>query len=338
MIRIEIDEPTLARTRIAISPLTEAVCSLYLLHRNPVAPWPYDSWAEQARRVLRTDPATEPVSLYFRLPSTSPDFLNPIPDTPVSTIGEQLDRLRATPAETIEEQLDKHHPDGDVPPFLRPFREDRRAALDRLADGLQAYWDGAIAPHWPAMRAALDEEVLLRARALAADGPDALLARLHDRIRWERPVLTLVKPLEHTFDAVNQRLLLVPLIFSRGALICSTDHPEIVMVTYQCRGSALLASTPAPATAGDSDRLAILVGRGRASVLRALTTPATTTALSVALGLAPSTVSEHLTGLLAAGVIHRRRAGRRVLYGLEPAGTALVTLLGGDSAGAEFVS
>jgi len=208
-----------------------------------------------------------------------------------------------------------------------------------LAGGLAAYWDAAIAPHWPAMRAALDEEVLLRARALAADGPDALLSQLHERIRWERPVLTLVKPLNQSFEAVNQRLLLVPLIFSRGALMCSSDHPDIQMVTYQARGAAVLASSAASAApAVADDRLAILVGRGRATVLRALTVPATTTGLASALGLAPSTVSEHLAGLQAAGVVHRRRAGRRVLYGLEPAGIALVNLLRDDSARTEFVS
>ncbi|MEW2382886.1 helix-turn-helix domain-containing protein [Micromonospora sp. NPDC047707] len=185
------------------------------------------------------------------------------------------------------------------------------------------------------MRAALDEEVLNRARALAADGPDALLADLHERVRWERPVLTLVKPLEHSFRATNQRLLLIPLVFSRGALSCSTDHPQIVAVSYQARGAALLAEGgPAPAVAGvaDTDRLAVLVGRGRAAVLRALTRPATTAGLAATLGLAPSTVSEHLAALLAAGVVHRRRVGRRVLYGLEPAGRALVTLIGADPA------
>jgi DNA-binding transcriptional ArsR family regulator len=52
--------------------------------------------------------------------------------------------------------------------------------------------------------------------------------------------------------------------------------------------------------------------------------------------MAPSTVSEHLSALETAGVVHRRRAGRRVLYVLEPAGTSLVTLL--DSGAAEFVS
>jgi DNA-binding transcriptional ArsR family regulator len=73
-------------------------------------------------------------------------------------------------------------------------------------------------------------------------------------------------------------------------------------------------------------------------VLRALAVPATTTALATTLGLAPSTVSEHLSGLQAAGVVHRRRAGRRVLYGLEPAGVALVNLIADDSGRTEFVS
>ncbi|MET0426475.1 MAG: ArsR family transcriptional regulator [Actinoplanes sp.] len=339
MIRIEIDEPTLARTRIAISPMAEVACSLFLLERNPVSiPWPYQGWARRTREILRSDPATAPVQLYLRLPSVSPDFLTPLPLSPMPTITEQLDQLRATPAEIIEAEFAKHYPDGDVLPILRPFRDDRAGALNRLADGVAAYWDAAMAPYWPAMRAALDEEVLLRARALAGDGPDALLARLHKRIIWERPVLTLVKPLDQSFEAVDQRLLLVPLIFSRGALMCSGDQPDVIMVTYQSRGAAVLADEPAPPVAGTDDRLAILVGRGRATVLRALTTPATTTGLSTALGLAPSTVSEHLSGLLAAGVVHRRRAGRRVLYGLEPAGIALVKLLGDDSARTESVS
>ncbi|GAA0474924.1 hypothetical protein Ade02nite_40870 [Paractinoplanes deccanensis] len=338
VIRIEIDEPTLARTRIAISPLTEATVSLYLLQRNPeVVPWPYDGWARRAREILRTDPATAPATLHMRLPSVSPDFLSPLPTSPLPTIEEQLDELRDTPDDVIDFQLAKHYPDGDLPEIMRPFRDDRRAALARLADGMQAYWDAAIAPYWPAMRAALDEEVLLRARALAADGPDALLAQLHERIRWERPVLTLIKPLDQEMEAVDQRLLLVPLIFSRGALMCSGDHPEIVMVTYQSRGAAVLADGPPRPAGQPADRLAVLLGRGRASILRALTVPATTTGLATALGLAPSTVSEHLSGLQAAGVVHRRRAGRRVLYGLEPAGVALVNLLG-DSARTEFVS
>jgi DNA-binding transcriptional ArsR family regulator len=332
VIRIELDEPTLTRTRIATSPLWEAKCSLYLLQRyRDEAPWPYTGWARHAWRVLAEQPATAPVRLYTRTGPWYPDFLGPVPPGASPTIEEELAALRATPPEVIAEQVPRYHDPGDLPDWLRPFVTDRQAALDRLADGIQAYWDAAIAPWWPAMRAALDEEVLHRARALAADGPDALLADLHERVRWERPVLSLVKPSERSFKAVDQRLLLIPLIFSRGALTHSTDHPEVLAVSYQARGSALLAEgRPAP-TAAEPDRLAVLVGRGRAQVLRALARPATTAGLAATLGLAPSTVSEHLAALLTAGVVHRRRVGRRVLYGLEPAGLALVTLIGAGS-------
>jgi DNA-binding transcriptional ArsR family regulator len=337
VIRIEIDEHTLARTRIAISPLAEVATSVFLLRRNATdaIPWPYDSWARRTREILRRRPELEANLYYFRLAASSPDFFIPLPETALPTLEDQLDQIRNTPFDIVEERFVKYWPDGDVDPELLAFRDSRRA-FERLADGIAAYWEAVIAPFWPAMRNSLDEEVLLRARSLAADGPDALLARLHDRIRWERPVLTLVKSLEYSFEAVDQRLLLVPLIFSRGALVCSSDHPDVVMVTYQSRGAAVLADGPAPAS--PDDRLALLVGRGRAAVLRALTVPATTTALATVLGLAPSTVSEHLSGLQAAGVVHRRRAGRRVLYELEPAGLALVNLLADDSGRTEFVS
>ncbi|MFC0002676.1 helix-turn-helix domain-containing protein [Micromonospora siamensis] len=334
MIRIELDEPTLARTRIATSPLWETVTSLFLLHRNDTAPWPYTGWAQAARRVLAEDPRTAPLRVYPASRGLLPDCFTPIPATPAPTIDEELAVLRATPAATLRAQLGTLLP-GAPPEWARPYLDDPAGAFGRLADGLAAYWQAAIAPWWPAMRAALDEEVLHRARALAAAGPDALLADLHERVRWERPVLTLVKQLEHSFRATDQRLLLIPLIFSRGALCCSTDHPEIVAVSYQARGAVLLADRPAGDAAPAEpavDRLAVLVGRGRAGVLRALTRPATTAGVAATLGLAPSTVSEHLAALLAAGVVHRRRVGRRVLYGLEPAGLALVTLIGADRA------
>jgi DNA-binding transcriptional ArsR family regulator len=327
VIRIEIDGPTLDRTRIAISPLWELVCGIYLLERNPTTvPWPYAAWATRARAVLRDLPAAAPAKLFLHTGTRSPDFFMPIPPSPAPTLDEELQALCRTSPEAVLAGLARYYDLDDPPDWIRPFRDEPAVALARLADGLAAYWAAAVAPHWPAMRAALDEEVLHRARLLASDGPDALLSGLHERVRWERPVLTLVKPFEQAFSAVDQRLLLIPLVFSRGALMCSTDHPEIVAISYQARGAALLADGGAPTETTD-DRLAILVGRGRAAVLRALSRPSTTAGLAATLGLAPSTVSEHLAALSAAGVVNRRRAGRRVLYDLEPAGAALVKLV-----------
>jgi DNA-binding transcriptional ArsR family regulator len=330
VIRISLDEPTLARTRITISPLMEAVASLYLLARNPgKVPWPYDTWARRARTVLAELPQAAPLRLYAESDPWTPDIFAPFPRVPSPSLAQELAELRATPRALVDEQFGVYFPDR-VPDWAKPYQHDPAGAFGRLADAIGAYWKAAIAPYWPAMGAALDEEVLHRARALAAEGADALLADLHDRIRWEKPVLTLVKPPEYSFTTVNQRLLLVPLIFSRGALMCSTDDPDVVAVSYQARGAVLLADDPPDRAAAQTDRLAILVGRGRAAVLRALTRPATTAGLAATLALAPSTVSEHLSVLVSAGVVNRRRVGRRVLYGLEPAGLALVTLIGAD--------
>lgn len=331
MIRIRLDEWTLARTRIAVSPLGELVSGLYLLVRTQgQVPWPYTEWARHAREVLRTMPE---VALYAELHGPAharpvPDLFTPIPPSASPSISDELAALRRTPRTLVEEQFGKHYPEG-VPDYLTPFLADPSAAFGRLADALAVYWERTMARHWPAMRTALEEEMLLRARALAEEGPDALLADLRGRVRWEPPVLSLVKQVESTFDTAGRRLLLVPQIFAQDVLMCSTDHPEITMISYQARGVAVLArqSRPRP-----GDGLAILIGAGRAAVLRALVEPATTVGLATTLGLAPSTVSEHLATLRAAGVVHRHRSGRRVLYGLEPAGAALLTLLTGESA------
>lgn len=345
MIRIELDQPTIERTRIAVSPLWECVASLHLLARFPDdAPWPYTTWAQQARRYLSSDSESgRPRLLTHGLSGRSPDFFTPLPPSPNPTIDEELALLRATDPEIVRAELASEYPEG-LPPSLVGFRDRPGPHLDQLADGLRAYWDATLAGHWPAMRSALEEEVILRARSLAAAGPDALLSDLHDRIRWARPTLTVIKPApesrhnvrwrDYEIVASDQRLLLIPLLFSRGALICHVSDPRMVAVSYQSRGTVTLTDQPharaARALDTPPERLVALLGRGRASVLHGLSTPNTTAGLAAELGLARSSVSEHLSGLHAAGIVHRHRVGRRVFYGLEQTGITLVNMFGTD--------
>ncbi|SES41983.1 hypothetical protein [Actinokineospora terrae] len=68
MIRIHLDSRTLERTRIAISPLSEAIASVELLHRcGSRAPWPYTAWAERAWAVLRANPLVAPLRVHLEL-------------------------------------------------------------------------------------------------------------------------------------------------------------------------------------------------------------------------------------------------------------------------------
>jgi DNA-binding transcriptional ArsR family regulator len=77
--------------------------------------------------------------------------------------------------------------------------------------------------------------------------------------------------------------------------------------------------------------LSRLVGPRRARILEALSAPKTTGETAAAVGIAPSTASEHLHELNLARVVVRARRGKRVYYVLSPIGRRLVEELGAPS-------
>jgi DNA-binding transcriptional ArsR family regulator len=113
-------------------------------------------------------------------------------------------------------------------------------------------------------------------------------------------------------------LLFVPSAFSGGWL--SLDPPRAYAVVYRAAGVADLWPERVPA-AGDA--LDQLVGRTRASLLRALAEPATTTQLVAQRGLGLGVVGDHLAVLRGAGLVARARSGRSVLYRRTALGDAL---------------
>jgi DNA-binding MarR family transcriptional regulator len=215
-------------------------------------------------------------------------------------------------------------PDEPPPPWDR-FVERPREMVDRLCDGLHAYWETAIADDWPQLRAVLEGEMLGRARSLAVSGPGAVLEELHPAVRWRPPVVEIHKRKKaHRAEISGRPLVLVPLVFAGPVLLANQESDRTVGIGYQARGTAALW---APDDAAHDERLELLLGHGRAAVLRALSRPSTTTELAARLSYAPSTVSAHLDVLSRAGLLERHRVQRRVFYGLNETGTALVTLL-----------
>lgn len=93
---------------------------------------------------------------------------------------------------------------------------------------------------------------------------------------------------------------------------------------YQARGAANLSMQLDGGPEADHDRLSVLLGRSRASVIRHLATPRTTTTLADMLGLAPSTVSEHLALLVSSAAALRFRRANKVYYQLSDAGRGLL--------------
>jgi DNA-binding transcriptional ArsR family regulator len=334
--RICVEDGALHSIRLVASPLWEAIGSLTMMARwRGEVPRPYDGWGARARRALTGAMGTTLLGYFHGLHGRLPSFMVPMPRRTGSSMNDQLSMLRAVTADDVREELADRFPSGP-PTELATFQTDPGGSLDRYITALTSYWVAAIRPYWTGMRAALAEEVLQQTRVLAMSGPDVLLHGLPRDVRWERPWLSLASGVAQETIRCSRELTLVPLLFARGPLIVVHNRAGAVAMSYQARGVALFEEPPPRAAARmhstdpvRGDRLAILLGRSRARVLRAVAMPTTTSSLASELGLSASTVSEHLTALLAAGVVQRRRTGVRVLYELDPIGVTLLEHLGG---------
>jgi DNA-binding MarR family transcriptional regulator len=324
MIRIELTEDDFSRTRLALSPLWELVASLFLLHRAEPPP-EHRAWIERTRAALAGRPDLGPLDLSVSYAHCCPDFMAPVPVDPLADFEDEIERVRATDPDVMAADIADCWPDGPPPPWDR-FAAHPREMADRLADGLHAYWHTTLADEWPRLRAVLEGEVLGRARSLALSGPAAVLDELHPRVRWRAPVLEVLKGPEHPIDLhlEGRPLVLIPLVYEGSILVGSPHDGNAIGIAYQARGAARLHETAEDAP---DERLELLLGQGRAAVLRALAVPATTTELAARMHYAPSTVSAHLDVLVRAGLVERHRVRRRVFYGLNDTGASLLALL-----------
>jgi DNA-binding transcriptional ArsR family regulator len=322
VIRIELTDDDLARTRLALSPLWELVASVFVLHDDhPTAE--YAPWVARTRAALR-GVELGPLALGGPLGRRCPDFMAPIPSQPLGEVEDEIERVRATDPAIVRRDIAECWPEGP-PPAWSAFSAPPREIRERLADALHAYWQAALADDWPQLRAVLEGEMLGRARSLALAGPAAVLDELHPSVRWRSPIVELHKKgKDYELDLAGRPLVLIPLVFAGTVLLADQERDRAIGLGYQARG---IAGLWAPEDAGASGRLELLLGHGRAAVLRALERPATTTELAARLSYAPSTVSAHLDVLARAGLVQRHRVRRRVFYSLNDTGASLVALL-----------
>ena len=317
MVRFAFSVEDLARLRFAISPISELVLSL-VAWRDPSyaalhVPWLRSLSGRLDGLALERAVRLTPGSGY------TPDFLAPPPAGPLGGIADDLAALRATPVARVRDELalfDSQHPRADV----RAWLEHPKRELRGLADLFEAYWDRALAPVWPRVRAFLDADIAYRARRLASGGPDALFADLGAVVSWAPPVLDVDIPThDATIELGGRGLVLVPSAFSARTFVVDRA-PWQPTVIYPARGIATLWEEAAPAR----DGLARLLGATRAAVVTDLGAPRSTTELAERLELSPATASHHLAALRDAGLVTGRREGRAVLYVRTPLGDALV--------------
>jgi DNA-binding transcriptional ArsR family regulator len=311
VVRYVFGQDDLLRTRFAISPLMELAGAFdvvraperYDVHR------PFADWAEPQLRGLEM----EAMDVAMPLDTTwHPDFVSPPPSQPQAQLEDELARVLSTPQEQIDAEL------------ARAYRCDVRipGGTGRLVAEMRAFWDALLAPWWERVLALLEAEIGWRARRLAAVGPQAAFAGLHETVHWHDGALEVTRSgPRNDIDLGGRGLLLVPAAFSWPAVWPMSDPPWQPALVYPPPGAADLW---APGEGGER-ALEALLGRGRSRVLLSLERPADTQELARRLGASAGGVSEHLGVLRRAGLVTGRREGRRVVYARTAKGDGLVS-------------
>jgi DNA-binding transcriptional ArsR family regulator len=324
VLRFRFGHEDLVRTRFAISPLFDLIWSTDVL-RDPAAHSLHLPWARAARRRL----AGFDHELVDLLATSSPqgyapDFVAPPPTTPLAELDDELARVRATPHEQVARELGWRFEGTAVPDAARALLDDPQRGLAELTAMMAEYFERAIAPWWPEIRAALEDDIVHRARRLTAGGAIEVFDDLHHQVHWRDGALEVDRPYEQEVDLGGRGLLLVPAAFAWPRVFAMVDEPWQPALIYTPRGLGSLWAPAADGGGGDGDALAALLGHRRAAILATLGTPAATSDLARRLGASPAGVNEHLGVLRRAGLVRTARDGRRVLYSRTPTGDALL--------------
>jgi hypothetical protein len=322
VLRLEVGATDLVRSRFAVSPLFELDNLLRKLSGLDHRRLPPD-WSARLRPVfrnLRAETALDAV-LALQTRHYGAAFIAPPPAGLAQTIEDDLAVVRATPLRLARAEIDKCL-------NLAPVPDERTLVLladphvvELLADTLETAWHALLAADWLQLRAICERDVVHRAGLLSREGWAAAIDGLDRRLRWRDGGIEI--GWSHHDETVELRgigLLLVPSVFVWPHVAAQFEPPWPHTLIYPARGIAGLWEPAANVAPG---ALAALVGRSRATLLVALAEPASTTHLARSLGLAPGAVGDHLTVLREAGLVHRARSGRSVLYQRTPLGDAL---------------
>src|SRR4051812_50102078 len=83
----------------------------------------------------------------------TPDFLTPPPAGPLGRIEDDLAALRKTPVRQIRREMELFRSQHPRSRLVKPWLEHPRREVTRLARTLEAFWERALAPVWPRIRA-----------------------------------------------------------------------------------------------------------------------------------------------------------------------------------------
>ncbi|MBF8192690.1 winged helix-turn-helix transcriptional regulator [Nonomuraea sp. K274] len=241
--------------------------------------------------------------------SVMPDSL--VPRAPIGgdvSVQAQISALHDIPPDDLIKDLEQAFGPGPLPAHWRSAAERPARWLRGYAGALNDVWN-TTEPLWKRARALLDREIERVGVGSVRGGPELLLGALSNRITYGERGLLISDLESSTYELGDRRIVLVPMLAGKDALIVSLDHPEAVWIAYPVPGADSLWRRPvAPAV----DELSALVGPVRADLLCALDQPMTMSMLATGMQIAPSGLTYHCDRLRAGRLITRERRGREV--------------------------
>jgi DNA-binding transcriptional ArsR family regulator len=317
---IDLELADLADVRFSVSPMQHLLFGAQHSAKLPRA-------AHWWRRVHRAAPqkAAPLIDLAGLDNSYVPDFLlPPLPMTgrAIHTIADELDAIRATAPAQIADEIARYDGHPHPPRSLLMLRDGDPRIVDRLADAAFALYRACLADEWPDLVRRLTTDVAHRRAALAEQGLGGMLAGLTPgwgdprRLVLAYPDSPCLPPVVHARTAGHGLLLTPNAFLDRGWSTSVSDLQRATMI-YPA-----LSRTPAAPAAGDP--LAVLIGRGRAAVLRSVGAGCTTGELAARLAVSAPTASVQAGALRAAGLVDSVRQGRKVVHTLTALGSGLL--------------
>ncbi|WP_151480798.1 winged helix-turn-helix domain-containing protein [Streptomyces albicerus] len=328
MLRVYFTSDDLARVRVAAAPdpLWEITNSFQSLAAGPRGIPGFAAWRRQVR--LGLPPACAPLAVLLPPRGYSPDFLTP-DLRGVFDLESALDTVLSTSRDRLRTDMSKLAAErpGPFPAGARALAEGESGALRRLGTALRAYHRHALVPVWAHIRAHVDADLALRARAMMEGGTERLLSGFRPVLRWQPPVLEADYPVEREVRLEGRGLLLQPSFFCVRTPVTLADSNLTPSLVYP-----LQHTLGGPALAGSAEPLGALIGRTRAAILEAVVIGRTTSELAGRFGISRPAASQHTAVLREAGLLLSVRRSKSVLHTITPAGLALLASAPGTAA------